>query len=116
MLSPAERGLLLTAARVVLDSRQGTLAEQMARADGGDDAARRREPYRAAPRGNEAEPMSPGPALEFGNGLGGFADGGREYAIGLGAGQWTPRRGSTWWPTSASASRCRSRVRATRGR
>ncbi len=30
------------------------------------------------------------PALEFFNGLGGFADNGREYVATLEAGQWTP--------------------------
>ena len=36
------------------------------------------------------KPLSPRPALEFFNGLGGFAADGREYVTILGEGQWTP--------------------------
>ncbi len=86
---PAESfDLLRTAARAVLSSRHGTLAEQVVR-------YLRAEPPRRPAR--PVPPSSPTPELppprlklELWNGLGGFADGGREYVMVLGEGQWTP--------------------------
>jgi cyclic beta-1,2-glucan synthetase len=88
LLSPPDHAALQVAARVVLLSRHGTLAEQLARAEP--------PPAPAAPRRRSARPASPvdvpSPrgASEFFNGLGGFVEDGREYATVLGEGQWTP--------------------------
>ncbi|MDD5035298.1 MAG: glucoamylase family protein, partial [Methylococcaceae bacterium] len=86
-LSAEERLLLQTAARAVLVGNRGTLAEQL---------LRRPRPVAAfvAPKpkptpGAESPALSI-PPLEFFNGLGGFAEGGREYVIVLDKGQWTP--------------------------
>ncbi len=88
LLSAEDHDLLRTAARVVLLSRHGTLSEQVVR-------LLRREPAASVPR--PQPPRAPGADvpppqidLEFFNGLGGFAEGGREYVTILGEGQWTP--------------------------
>ncbi|QPK64512.1 phosphorylase [Methylomonas sp. LL1] len=86
-LSMEERRLLQTLARAVLVSSRGTLAEQLLR-----------RPRLAAPFVAAKAPTSPVydapalalPPLEFFNGLGGFAEDGREYLIVLDKGQWTP--------------------------
>jgi cyclic beta-1,2-glucan synthetase len=88
MLSREDHDFLRSAARVVLLSRQGTLAEQVVRL------------LRAVPAATPPRPLTPrAPAapvfperreLEFFNGLGGFADEGREYVTILADGQWTP--------------------------
>ncbi len=80
--------LLLTAARIVLQSGAGTLAEQIVR-------LLIREPASAAARALPPRPPSerrppPRGALEFFNGLGGFAEAGQEYAMTIGAQQNTP--------------------------
>jgi cyclic beta-1,2-glucan synthetase len=87
-LTPPQRDVLEAAARVVLSSPHGTLAEQLAR-------AQRAEPLVGAPPG--PPPAKPGPAgagalpdLELFNGLGGFGDGGREYVTVLDGGRRTP--------------------------
>jgi cyclic beta-1,2-glucan glucanotransferase len=89
LLSPAERDCLYTAARVILLSRQGSLAEQVTRAER--PAPPRRRERRSSPaRPVESDPPPASPPREFDNGLGGFVDEGREYMIALGPGQWTP--------------------------
>jgi cyclic beta-1,2-glucan synthetase len=87
-LSAEDRTLLQTAARAVLLSRRGSLADQVIRLE---------RPERIAPpaappgsRQTKSEVAAPRPELEFFNGLGGFADGGREYVVILGPGQSTP--------------------------
>jgi cyclic beta-1,2-glucan synthetase len=89
LLSAGDRDALRTAARAVLLSRHGTLTEQVARARRAR-AEPRRPPRRPpqVPAGPERPP--PRPELEFFNGLGGFAEDGREYVTVLGTGQWTP--------------------------
>ena len=86
-LSAEERLLLQTAARAVLVSNRGTLAEQLLRHP-------RPEAVFVAPKAlpapGELSPRLPLPPLEFFNGLGGFSDDGREYVIVLDNGQWTP--------------------------
>jgi cyclic beta-1,2-glucan synthetase len=88
-LSDSDRDLLRTAARAVLLSRHGSLAEQAER-------LLRAQPTPAVPakadppRRPEMEVPPPRPKLDFFNGLGGFAEGGREYVTVLGQGQWTP--------------------------
>jgi cyclic beta-1,2-glucan synthetase len=86
-LSDEERRLLQTFARAVLVSSRGTLAEQL---------LRRPRPAAAfiapkiLPVPDTHSPALALPPLEFFNGLGGFADDGREYLIVLDRGQWTP--------------------------
>jgi len=89
------RALLQSAARVELVARQGPIADRLARL----------APLRAGPASEPASPLpqsAPVPAdspppeapdsqdLEFFNGLGGFAQDGREYVVRLQAGQATP--------------------------
>jgi cyclic beta-1,2-glucan synthetase len=87
-LSPDDRTLLQAAARAVLLSRRGSLADQVLRLE---------RPYRIVPpapppllAATRPEVVAPRPELEFFNGLGGFAEGGREYVTVLGPGQSTP--------------------------
>ena len=87
-LSVEEQRLLQTAARAVLVGNRGTLAEQL---------LRHPRPVAAfvPPKALPSLPVvsSPPltvPSLEFFNGLGGFAEDGREYVIVLDKGQWTP--------------------------
>ena len=88
LISTQERALLQSAARAVLLSRHGTLAEQVIRSQRSDTLAR------AVPRpsrlGRDVEVPLNVPDPEFFNGLGGFADDGREYVIVLGEGLRTP--------------------------
>jgi cyclic beta-1,2-glucan synthetase len=90
-MGEADRVLLETAARVVLDRSKGTLAEQL--------EPLRRQPTRLppfTPTLSESKDVEPTPALArptgllFDNGLGGFSGDGREYVIYLEPGQWTP--------------------------
>jgi cyclic beta-1,2-glucan synthetase len=90
LMSVPARALLQSVARVALIARRGSIAEQLMLVDAA------RPPRRfvaaiaagsAAPRG-KTQPVPPG--LEFFNGLGGFADHGREYVIVLDAGATTP--------------------------
>ena len=88
LISPQERTLLQTAARAVLLSRHGTLAEQVIRSQRPETAPK---PVARPPRrGKDAEVPLKMPDLEFFNGLGGFTDGGREYVTILGEGLRTP--------------------------
>jgi len=90
-MSEAERVLLKTAARVVLDGGKGRLAEQLG-------ILRERPlylphfvPTLPSPDDAEPTPLLARPAgLLFENGLGGFSADGREYVIYLEPGQWTP--------------------------
>ena len=81
------RNLLQTAARAVLVGRRGSLSEQVRRVP---------EPKPSAPPPRRIAASTPSqaaparPTLEFFNGLGGFADNGRDYVTTLEAGQWTP--------------------------
>jgi cyclic beta-1,2-glucan synthetase len=79
--------LLQTAARAVFIARRGTLGDQLARLHEPEPVPRVRvidppPPLRVAPRS--------APALEYFNGLGGFAATGREYVTVLDEGQRTP--------------------------
>ena len=88
LIPVATRALLLSVARVVLDAHNGRLAGQL--------DARREPPLPrrlSRQRGQVAVTATAAARpsdLEFFNGLGGFADGGREYVITLGPGQTTP--------------------------
>ncbi|MCI0543798.1 MAG: glycosyl transferase, partial [Actinobacteria bacterium] len=86
MLPVEDRVALQSAARAVLLSRHGTLADQLGR----------RPPVELAPTPRLPAPApeigdtQPRPDREFHNGLGGFARDGAEYVVVLGEGQWTP--------------------------
>ena len=87
LLTPADRMTLQAAARAVLLSHHGTLADQLAR--------RPPEPLAPLlrprpPEVDQTDGRQPRPELEFHNGLGGFAGDGSEYVVILGEGQWTP--------------------------
>ena len=87
---PAEtQALLGSVARVVLVAQRGSLADQLDRAlrPG---VTRPHIPPRRLQSENHAVTGPPPAELEFFNGLGGFADGGREYVTLLGPGQATP--------------------------
>ena len=86
-LQEEDRRLFQTAARAVLVSSRGTLAEQLMRHPR--PAATFVAP-KALPAPGAKSPALPLPPLEFFNGLGGFAEEGREYLIVLDKGQWTP--------------------------
>jgi cyclic beta-1,2-glucan synthetase len=88
LISPQERLLLQSVARVVLLSRRGTLAEQLLR------SRPEETPVPPASRlrpGKRLDVPLAQPALEFFNGLGGFAEHGREYVTVLGEGLRTPQ-------------------------
>jgi cyclic beta-1,2-glucan synthetase len=88
LISPEARALLVSVARVVLVGQRGPLADQLDRVPEPDEAVRttRKPAMRLA-----AHPAAPKQAaLEFFNGLGGFAEDGREYVTILGPGQATP--------------------------
>jgi len=88
LVSVDVRNLLQSVARAVLLSRRGSLSEQVKRLEVIVPAAApppRRVSAMPAPAVNRARP-----ALEFYNGLGGFAGDGHEYTTILGEGQWTP--------------------------
>jgi cyclic beta-1,2-glucan synthetase len=88
LMPVASRELLQTAARVILIARRGSLGDQLARLREADPAPRPVPPVRLSPPRPGRAPVLP--ALEFFNGLGGFAADGREYVTILEEGQWTP--------------------------
>ena len=81
--------LLVAVARVVLVGQRGRLSDQLGRRAIAARPAGRHAAAKPA-RAERAPPPAPPPALEFFNGLGGFAEDGREYVTILGAGQSTP--------------------------
>ena len=87
-LSTIDRTLLQSAARAVLLSRRGTLADQVVRLELPERTNRPAATVRS--RRSNGEPTMLPPELEFFNGLGGFANDGREYVTLLGPGQSTP--------------------------
>jgi len=88
LLSSQTRAQLQAVARVVLLSRRGTLSDQIARSQ----QEKAASPPAIRPRGltgvNQA--TGPQPTLQYFNGLGGFAENGREYQVVLGEGLRTP--------------------------
>ena len=89
LLSGDARATLLTAARVVLLSRRGSLAEQFERLDASTRPMVPPPPPARLTPGGAASPTRI-PALEFSNGIGGFAAEGCEYVTLLRDGQSTP--------------------------
>jgi cyclic beta-1,2-glucan synthetase len=88
-LSLDDRTLLLAVARAVLLSRGGSLADQVLRLERPTGAIPSRTGPAMARRERPQDTVSR-PELEFFNGLGGFAEGGKEYVTILGPGQSTP--------------------------
>ncbi|MDP3919419.1 MAG: glucoamylase family protein [Candidatus Omnitrophota bacterium] len=87
-LSSEEFIALQSAARIILKSRDGSIAQQAERLETLEvfsPPSRRK----SAPAQITKRPAEPSP-LQFFNGLGGFSADGREYSIHLGPGQWTP--------------------------
>jgi cyclic beta-1,2-glucan synthetase len=87
-LTQAQRDVVQTAARVVVSSRRGTLAEQLARAPRAESAPTAPS-WRSAAKAPPETPLAER-RLELFNGLGGFDRGGREYVTILRHGRWTP--------------------------
>jgi cyclic beta-1,2-glucan synthetase len=87
LISVEVRNLLLTAARAVLVGHRGSLFEQVRRVAESQPSA---PPVRRFSKSMPSQAILPRPELEFFNGLGGFADNGREYVTTLEEGQWTP--------------------------
>jgi len=95
LISPETRALLASVARVVLVGQRGSLADQLDRVPTPKEPAPTER--KSAVTGAEPEATPPAFAaaalrqvLEFFNGLGGFAENGREYVTILGPGQSTP--------------------------
>lgn len=81
--------VLESCARVVLHGDRGSLADQLRRA--ADAADQRFVPHARRPQRLPAvAPPQPAPALEYFNGLGGFADNGRDYLTILDGDRTTP--------------------------
>ncbi len=92
LIADTTRDRLYSVARVVLVAQRGGLAEQLGRLHLPAMAPPGAPPHAPPQPPSHASPhTAPLPAgLEFFNGLGGFAAGGREYEIHLGAGAGTP--------------------------
>lgn len=87
-LSADELILLRTAARITLQSRYGSLTQQVERLEEPSDYA---APLRRKSRAVQISKALPEISqLQFFNGLGGFSSDGSEYVTHLGTGQWTP--------------------------
>ncbi len=91
LIPPESRGLLQATARAVLQGNRGTLAEQINRARDLKPASA--PPARRVPLPALPETALPRPEMEFFNGLGGFANDGREYLTIL---QGTERTPAPW--------------------
>ncbi|GAB2908036.1 GH36-type glycosyl hydrolase domain-containing protein [Paralcaligenes ginsengisoli] len=90
LLEEPELELLQCAARVVLaGNKQGSLEEQIVRMRRAESRPAATAPRTPSPR-THAEIAQSMPTLEFFNGLGGFAEQGREYVTVLGKDQRTP--------------------------
>jgi cyclic beta-1,2-glucan glucanotransferase len=88
LISAETHALLLAMARAVLVGRHGTLSEQLDRLQEADTASA--PPPRRVPPAGVPQTVAVPPNLEFFNGFGGFAAGGREYVTVLDAGRWLP--------------------------
>ena len=90
-MSEADRILIQTTARVVLDGQKGTLADQLAHLSDQVTALPTFTPIQFNTETVEATPALARPTdLRFDNALGGFSDDGAQYVIYLEAGQSTP--------------------------
>jgi cyclic beta-1,2-glucan synthetase len=85
LITPEARALFLSVARAVLVASRGEIGQEI--------EARGWSPapdLTPLPLPSQPDPAPPQPALEFFNGTGGFAAGGREYVVVLKGGQTTP--------------------------
>lgn len=90
-LGQTDLNLLLSTARVILDSRKGSLAEQLRAAERMEPTLPVFLPLPSSPVKREATPPLRRPDnLLFDNGFGGFSADGKEYIIYLEPGQHTP--------------------------
>ena len=90
-MSRSDQTLLESAARAVLNEKDGTLAEQLGKLHKRSTPLPRFVPALPGPEDVEPTPSLAGPTdLVFDNGLGGFSADGREYVIYLEEGQQTP--------------------------
>ena len=88
LIAAEMRSLLVSTARVVLVAQQGSLSDQLDRIANPIELTR---PLKDTPVARPERPAAlRTPQLEFFNGLGGFAEGGKEYVTILGPGQSTP--------------------------
>lgn len=90
LMTAEARALLQSVARVVLVARRGSIAEQLARVAEPAAATSKRLRVPSRPKSAAAWPDAVPPDLEFFNGLGGFAEDGREYVTVLGPNRSTP--------------------------
>jgi cyclic beta-1,2-glucan synthetase len=88
LISAEIRALLMSVARVVIGGQRGSLSDQLDRIPA-TKASTRPAPQRVL-AGSELPVVPPALKLEFFNGLGGFAENGREYVTIFGPGQSTP--------------------------
>ncbi|HSB01392.1 MAG TPA: glucoamylase family protein [Anaerolineales bacterium] len=90
-MNEAERILLMTVARVVLDGEAGSLGQQLSKLDVDPVRLPRFLPIEPLVPPLDLQPDVPRPTdLLFDNGFGGFTQDGREYVIYLDREQWTP--------------------------
>jgi cyclic beta-1,2-glucan synthetase len=90
-MGEAERTLLMTVARVVLEGKAGSLERQLSRLDEGPIRLPRFVPIEPIALPVDApSPLERPTDLLFDNGYGGFTPDGCEYVIYLEPGQWTP--------------------------
>lgn len=89
-MSADDRTLLQAVARAVLLSRRGSLADQVSRLDRPDRVVPTAPSRPVTTRVQTGVAAAPRLDLEYFNGLGGFANDGREYVTVLGPGQSTP--------------------------
>ena len=88
LIAADTRSLLISTARVVLAAQHGSLSDQLDRIV---DTSAPIRPFKKTPAARPGRPAALRmPELEFFNGLGGFAAGGKEYVTILGPGQSTP--------------------------
>ncbi len=87
-LSAETRSVLQNVARAMIWTRRGSLFQQLKRLE--ESATTVAPPPKVRHTTEMPQTATPPPELEFFNGLGGFATGGREYVTILGEGQWTP--------------------------
>jgi cyclic beta-1,2-glucan synthetase len=91
LVQPQVRRILESIARAVLVGRRGPLSDQLALASQHPEKPiRLKIAHRPGAPGPDASQPAPTSDLEFFNGLGGFAENGREYVIALGQGSRTP--------------------------
>lgn len=89
-IEPQARDLLVAIARVQLVGDKGRLIDQLDRAPPPRSDTRPKSAPRPPPIMSELQISRPASGMEYFNGIGGFAKGGKEYVTVLGPGQSTP--------------------------